>query len=266
MPGGEPARYYAVARGRRTGIFETWKEVQPLLFRYKGGIVKRFDDFESASEFYHNKKDYFADTYLVGSINTSKKHDEPTIQGIYIDGACRGNGKYLSPPAGYGIYFGDNDVRNAAIPMKNQLVTNTNQRAEISAALYTLEYIQRELKNILKHGDNTKYRINTDSKYVILSITEYAKKWELRGWTRNKDNTVVANSDLIQKCREIYLKICDIYTHRGWLDLEFVHVKGHGSNKGNIEADKLANQAVDYAEARGWQNKGTRVAKDIDSD
>lgn len=39
------------------------------------------------------------------------------VQRVYIDGACRGNGKVFCPPSGYGVFYGENDSRNAAVPL-----------------------------------------------------------------------------------------------------------------------------------------------------
>lgn len=49
---------------------------------------------------------------------------------IYTDGACKSNGTGLAV-AGYGVFFGPNDLRNRAVPLEGSV--QTNNRAELQA-------------------------------------------------------------------------------------------------------------------------------------
>ena len=43
--------FYAVAKGRKTGIFHTWPECQEQVVKFKGARYKKFDSKEAAEEF-----------------------------------------------------------------------------------------------------------------------------------------------------------------------------------------------------------------------
>lgn len=63
---------------------------------------------------------------------------------MYIDGACSNNGvkdaHAAKPRAGFGIYYGDQDPRNVALPLPPAVGTEepTNNRAELYALIYLL--------------------------------------------------------------------------------------------------------------------------------
>ena len=61
---------------------------------------------------------------------------------VWTDGACIDNGK-PDAIAGWGVFFGEGDPRNKHEPLLG--VTQTNQRAEIMAVIYVLEYFDKKL-------------------------------------------------------------------------------------------------------------------------
>ena len=46
-----PAKFYAIARGRQTGVFGTWGEAQPLVSGFAGARYKSFPSFAEAARF-----------------------------------------------------------------------------------------------------------------------------------------------------------------------------------------------------------------------
>lgn len=80
-------------------------------------------------------------------------------------------------------------------------------------------------------------KIYTDSKYSINCVTEWYKKWEVSGWqTRSGD---VKNRDLVEGIREIIAE-----RDGAGAQTQFVWVKGHSNNRGNVAADHLAVQGA----------------------
>ncbi len=73
---------------------------------------------------------------------------------VYSDGASRGNGTSHAK-AGVGVFFGPDDSRNVCEPLPGPV--QTNQRAEIMAAI-------RSLEMVLNHED---VEVRTDSNYVV---------------------------------------------------------------------------------------------------
>ena len=99
----------------------------------------------------------------------------------------------------------------------------TNQRAELTAILRALQTI--DLAQDLE--------IRTDSKYSIQCVTEWYLNWERNGWkTRGGP---VKNQDLVQQVRE-RLDLREVNGGR----TQFIWVKGHDTDQGNIAADHLA--------------------------
>ena len=136
---------------------------------------------------------------------------------IYTDGACRGNpgvggwGAVLT----YGghkkeIYGGENHT--------------TNNRMELMAVIRALEQLKL----------SSKVKIYTDSQYVQKGISTWIHGWKKNGW-RTASKAPVKNVDLWQQLDAL------IAPHK----IEWLWVKGHGTNLGNIKADQLANLGAD---------------------
>lgn len=47
----KPPAYYAVHKGHKTGVFETWGDCQEQITDFKGARYKKFDNREDAEEF-----------------------------------------------------------------------------------------------------------------------------------------------------------------------------------------------------------------------
>ncbi len=155
---------------------------------------------------------------------------------IYTDGACTNNQNKNIRKGGYGVFFGDNDIRNCSIKLTGDKITN--QVAELSAVLYAIE---KGLENGTKI-----LNIITDSLYIINSITIWCKGWEKKGW-KKADGGNVENLELIQK-------IYNYYTTEG-INIKFFHIRSHQNEPpkdsprynnwyGNMMADKLATDAA----------------------
>jgi len=99
----------------------------------------------------------------------------------------------------------------------------TNQRAELMAILRTLQVL----------GDAQSAEIRSDSKYSIQCVTEWYVKWEQNGWRTAKGD--VMNLDIIKPIRERL----EAREKRG-TKTQFIWVKGHANDPGNIAADILA--------------------------
>lgn len=99
----------------------------------------------------------------------------------------------------------------------------TNQRAELTAILRALEIA----------GDTQDVEIRTDSKYSIQCVTEWYINWERNGWKTREGP--VKNQDLVQAIRA---RLEQRESKGG--QTQFIWVKGHDTDAGNIAADRLA--------------------------
>lgn len=146
---------------------------------------------------------------------------------VYVDGACKiVNGRQKG---GVGVYFGPKDKRNYSGPLEGQL--QTNNRAEIMACIVALERVKKIDKNL-------KVEILSDSQYVVRSMNQWIKKWEVNGW-RSASKKPVLNKDLLVRLKTLEREIVDDGKNIKW-----TWVKGHSGIIGNEEADKLASNGV----------------------
>ncbi len=139
----------------------------------------------------------------------------------YTDGACRGN----PGPGGWGVFLQSGQHRKE---FSGGEAPTTNNRMELMAAISALESL-REPCNVTLH---------TDSKYVLQGLTEWLPGWKKRGW-KTADKKPVKNQDLWERL--------DAAAARHQVDWKWV--KGHAGDPGNENADRLANQGLETAQA-----------------
>ena len=159
---------------------------------------------------------------------------------IFTDGAVPNNQNIGNRKGGSGVFFGIDDPRNISFSMKETPSNKvTNQVCELTACIKGLEtLISTEKIN------NRDIIIYSDSKYIINSITEWAKNWEKNNW-KKADNKPIQNDILIKK----------LYYMSKNLKVKYKHVKAHTKPPktdsdeyfewfGNYMADKLAVEAT----------------------
>lgn len=138
---------------------------------------------------------------------------------VYIDGACRGNGKDESIGAyAYKLKFGDRAKEfSMAIP------STTNNKMELTAAIEALKALKDSARQ---------YKINvySDSQYVVKGVNEWSKAWKAKNFYQ------VKNAEMWQEL----LSIVDAFP-----SISFIWVKGHETTQGNIDVDILCNKAMD---------------------
>lgn len=152
---------------------------------------------------------------------------------IYTDGACSNNG-YPNACAGYGIYFGENNINNEYGKVIGKQSNNT---AEITAFIKSLEIIDK-----FDEPENS-YGIYTDSEYVIKCATSYGEKLSNNNWKSSKGKDP-PNKELVKKAYELF---------KNRLNVKLYHIEAHTNKEdihsiGNREADKLANKAIGVEE------------------
>ena len=144
---------------------------------------------------------------------------------IYTDGAAKGNpGKagwaaVILLPQNYG---GQGRVQEIGGGVKHA----TNNQMELTAAIEALKYLNKlPLRQDLRGG----VEIVSDSKYVILGITEWIGNWQKNNWL-NANKKLVLNRELWEELYELTKSLKPKWTY----------VKGHNENKWNERADEIA--------------------------
>lgn len=214
--------YYAVVEGFNPGVYDNWPACAAEINGYNGAYYEEFYSAEEALDFLNQGG---------------------PVEYVFIDGACRGNGMYETPEAGYGVYYGPYSHRNAAVPLwtVDPDMRPTNQRAELLALTHALANIELDLRN---NSAERPVRIFSDSQYVVKSFNEWSEIWRNNGW-KNKLGFTVTNFDLFWNILVYKDLINQEYEARGWYDIEICYVRGHCGNLANYQADRLANRGAD---------------------
>ena len=154
---------------------------------------------------------------------------------VWTDGATPNNQSKGDKVGGVGVFFGDNDPRNISLKLKSTKTKVTNQTCELTACIKALETILMTEKI-----GNTDIIVNTDSMYIVNTITTWAKKWEKNKWIK-ADGKPVQNVELVSKL--YYLAINTnatfkhVYAHKAKPDEDS---KDYEDWYGNNQADLLA--------------------------
>ena len=163
---------------------------------------------------------------------------------IYTDGAAKGN----PGRGGWGavIIFADNDklkVESAklkVVEIGGSSPHATNNQMELIAAIEALKYLKQYpypaspySRGRSKEGVNF-IEIISDSKYVILGITEWIEGWMQNGW-RNAAKKLVLKKELWE----------ELYTLNKEVNPKWVYVKGHNEDRYNDRADLIATSFAD---------------------
>lgn len=234
------ARYYAVARGRRPGIYREWDGAEGAEAQVKGYPGARYQGFRSRAE---------AEAWLRSQRGAQEPQSgatpepplfdmpdpspQPATQAqaidhtgaladgkvvIYTDGGCIGN----PGPGGYGAVLLYKGHRRE---LSGGYRRTTNNRMELMACIVALQSLKCRSQVVL----------HSDSRYVVDGITRgWARRWRENGWLRNEGEEA-RNADLWSQL----LDLCDEH------EVEFVWVRGHVGNPENERCDKLSMQAAE---------------------
>ncbi|GLD92199.1 hypothetical protein PINS_up000732 [Pythium insidiosum] len=220
--------WYAVAKGRKTGVFESWAEAKPHVDGLFSARFKKFASREDAEAFVKQHLDNTA----VQSTDPDPKRPDTLV--AFCDGSALQNGRY-GCQAGFACIFPHNPSWNVAKKLVEARATNN--RAEYLAALEAMKRANTEDPN----GSEPLY-IFSDSMLLIRSMTEWVESWCRKNWVK-ADGSPVLNRDLL----ELLLK------EKGNRRIIWRHVKAHTGrsdwqSKWNDVADKAARNA-----AAGWE-------------
>lgn len=245
--------FYAVKKGHRPGVYQTWEECKFQVDRFPDARYKKFGCEDEAWAFVRNettsmenseatlhtpsvpvcsKRSIEEDEVDGGSAKRAKLEPSAassssglTYMGdavvVYTDGCCTSNGRH-GARAGIGVYWGPSHPLNIAERLPGR---QTNQRAELQAACRALEQAI--------HMDIKKLVVYTDSKFTINGVTRWVKNWKTNGW-RLATGGMVVNKEDFQKLDEL---------NEG-LDVKWMHIPGHAGYLGNEEADRLSREGA----------------------
>ncbi|CAF30393.1 viroplasmin family protein [Methanococcus maripaludis] len=199
------SKIYAVRKGRKMGLFNTWAECENQVKGFSGAEFKSFKSKIDAEDYLNLKS---------GQNQNNIKSDEfkKDVMHAWVDGSF--NLKNKEYGAGALILFNGIEKEIKAKGNDTELSKMRNVAGEILASELAMEYaVSKNVKNLVIYHD-----------YIGI------EKWCTGEWKTNKSGTI----EYIEKCIN-YLKK---------LNIEFVKVKAHSGDKNNEIADKLAKESL----------------------
>ena len=237
-------KYYAVAAGRKPGVYTQWfgdGGAHAQINAYKGARYKGFETIEEARSFIRERQSEYKKstvqnrksnkrTMPSNAYQSSQVHCEGVI--IYTDGSSLGN----PGPGGYGVVITSAEKDRE---ISGGFRHTTNNRMELLACIVGLE----------QFDSPSAVSLYSDSRYVVDGITKgWAAKWQRSNWKKSTGEKAL-NIDLWKRL----LILCDRH------DVNFIWVKGHAGNPGNERCDALATQAAaqrDLPVDKGYERAG----------
>ena len=225
--------FYAVARGRATGVFGSWPEAERLVSGFAGARFKKFKSQSEAAAFVRGSP---APATRASSTTKPKRTVYKPPRGtvaVYTDGGCRGNQNVDSKrdqPAGWG-FIAVRDGKVLAERWGPVVIDSghahylgaekkSNNTGELSGVAEALLWLRDE------EGSDGPAALCYDSTYAA-NITSGAFRAH-------------KNVDLAKTCRDLY---CSEGTRRK-RKLALEHVKGHSGDALNERADALVQRGV----------------------
>ena len=209
-------KIYAVAVGRKVGIYLVWEECKMQVNGFPGAQYKSFSIRDEAEKYLSTTSSVPIPVSSIFPLSISVVVDEMKTR-IYTDGS------YYNKEGGYGVRIthpnGDIQEDYGHLPIGPNGENPTNQRAELYA-------IQKALE--LTKGDVVIY---SDSMYSIRSMTVWIKEWKKNGWKTSKGSSVL-NQDLVKT----------IHRLSETRNVDYIHVLAHTGIADNERVDVLANQ------------------------
>ncbi len=222
-------KYYAVAVGRRPGVYTQWfgdAGAQVQVIGFQGAQYKGFATRQEALRFIRDRRSGKKTSVDPSRQTPARSAATPTVKPdasfadrivIYTDGSSLGN----PGPGGYGVVIA---LSGGTRELSGGFRRTTNNRMELLACIVGLEALERP----------SAVALYSDSRYVVDGIAKgWAKKWRRNNWRKSTGDRAL-NIDLWERL----LSLCDRHA------VAFIWVKGHAGNPFNERCDQLAIQAA----------------------
>lgn len=219
-------KFYAVKRGRKTGIFTVWADCAAQVKGFAGPVYKGFMTEEEARAWLSGSP-----VQDGGGIPAHAPHAADTVDDsaacadfdyiIYTDGSC------LSNPGGAGGWAAviETAATGSVEEMSGGASMTTNNRMELTAALTAVSSVP----------EGARVALYTDSQYLKNAFTKFwLAAWKKRGW-KKADGSPVLNQDL-------WMQLDAAFSVRS---VSFHWVKGHAGNPRNERCDVLARSTAE---------------------
>ena len=207
-------KFYAVKRGRKTGLFTVWAECAAQVKGFQGAVYKGFMTEEEARAWLGGANARAEQPRAAAEMAAPSAPDADYI--IHTDGSC------LRNPGGAGGWAAviETAATGAVEEKSGGAPETTNNRMELTAALMALSAVP----------EGARVALYTDSQYLKNAFTKFwLPAWKKRGW-KKADGEPVLNQDL-------WVQLDAAFAAR---QVQFHWVKGHAGNPRNERCDVLA--------------------------
>ena len=207
-------KFYAVKRGRKTGLFTVWAECAAQVKGFQGAVYKGFMTEEEARAWLGGADARAEQPRAAAEMAAPSAPDADYI--IHTDGSC------LRNPGGAGGWAAviETAATGAVEEKSGGAPETTNNRMELTAALMALTAVP----------EGARVALYTDSQYLKNAFTKFwLPAWKKRGW-KKADGEPVLNQDL-------WVQLDAAFAAR---QVQFHWVKGHAGNPRNERCDALA--------------------------
>lgn len=200
------AKFYAVKKGRQTGIFNTWAECQEQITGFSGAVYKSFSNLADAEAYMNIGAESVVNTLFEQYEFEPTQKSSDFMDYLQVDECVAyvdGSNTNTRVGSGVVMMFGSATEREDAVAIRNVA-------GEINSAMMAMN-AARML-----------------GKKKITIIYDYAgiEEWATGGWS--------AKTDMAIGYKRFYDNI------KKFLEVEFVKVKGHTGVEGNEMVDKVA--------------------------
>ena len=207
-------KFYAVKRGRKTGLYTVWAECAAQVKGFQGAVYKGFMTEDEARAWLGGADARTEQTRAAAEMAAPSAPDADYI--IHTDGSC------LRNPGGAGGWAAviETAATGAVEEKSGGAPETTNNRMELTAALMALSAVP----------EGARVALYTDSQYLKNAFTKFwLPAWKKRGW-KKADGEPVLNQDL-------WVQLDAAFAAR---QVQFHWVKGHAGNPRNERCDALA--------------------------
>lgn len=207
-------KFYAVKRGRKTGLFTVWAECAAQVKGFQGAVYKGFMTEDEARAWLGGADARTEQPRAAAEMAAPSAPDADYI--IHTDGSC------LRNPGGAGGWAAviETTATGAVEEKSGGDPETTNNRMELTAALMALSAVP----------EGARVALYTDSQYLKNAFTKFwLPAWKKRGW-KKADGEPVLNQDL-------WVQLDAAFAAR---QVQFHWVKGHAGNPRNERCDALA--------------------------
>ena len=207
-------KFYAVKRGRKTGLYTVWAECAVQVKGFQGAVYKGFMTEEEARAWLGGADARTEQPRAAAEMAAPSAPDADYI--IHTDGSC------LRNPGGAGGWAAVIETAATGVVEEKSggAPETTNNRMELTAALMALSAVP----------EGARVALYTDSQYLKNAFTKFwLPAWKKRGW-KKADGEPVLNQDL-------WVQLDAAFAAR---QVQFHWVKGHAGNPRNERCDVLA--------------------------